>query len=144
MPGCVDLSHLAKYRNRPSPPYPANFCRHQKKRGNDGRMWRSTRNSNGVFSWKPDAAKTARQRVPVEHRIRVSSSAKLPRNLRGVLASAPPNWRSKSPFDHTRTWPDGTLPSFKKLGAIGSFAFGGGVIYSQQAYNKAQKMVRTR
>ena len=41
--------------SRVSPPFPANEmgCRKLVKRGNDGRMWRSTGNANGVFTWKP-------------------------------------------------------------------------------------------
>ena len=43
---------LKKYANRPSPPYPANnYCGRQK-RGNNGKMYLSKPNKNGVCSWK--------------------------------------------------------------------------------------------
>lgn len=51
---CEDLSRLSKYRNRPSPPFPANQCCGETKRGNDGNMWRSVRNVRGICQWKPD------------------------------------------------------------------------------------------
>ncbi len=40
-----------KYRDRPSPPYPANDCKNMKKKGNDGQEWISRSNKNGVYSW---------------------------------------------------------------------------------------------
>ena len=49
--GCINHSHLAKYRDRKSPPYPANDCRGRIKIGNDGEMWRSKASSNGVYRW---------------------------------------------------------------------------------------------
>jgi len=43
---------LKKYANRPSPPYPANnYCGRQK-RGNNGKIYLSKPNKNGVCSWK--------------------------------------------------------------------------------------------
>jgi len=45
---------LKKYTARPSPPYPAQECPYQKKKGNDGRMYLSKPNDiNGVFRWVP-------------------------------------------------------------------------------------------
>ena len=41
----------AKYRERNSPPFPANKCKTLKKRGNDGFMYKSISNKNGVFRW---------------------------------------------------------------------------------------------
>ena len=37
---------------RKSPPYPANSCKGRLQRGNDGLLYKSTRNSNGVYTWK--------------------------------------------------------------------------------------------
>lgn len=48
---CVP-STLKKYRQRPSPPYPAQGCPYMTKTGNDGQQYRSTPNVNMVFSWK--------------------------------------------------------------------------------------------
>lgn len=42
-----------KYRERPSPPYPANDHCGMKKLGNDGHYWYSVPNKNGVCSWRP-------------------------------------------------------------------------------------------
>lgn len=43
---------LKKYKNRKSPPYPANeYCGKQLK-GNDGNMYESKPNKNDVCSWK--------------------------------------------------------------------------------------------
>jgi len=39
---CDNSSHLKKYRERNSPPYPANKCCGEKKVGNDGKMYTSS------------------------------------------------------------------------------------------------------
>jgi hypothetical protein len=49
--GCT-FQHTRKYATRPSPPYPANECKHHQKTGNDGNRYRSVGNKNGVFTWK--------------------------------------------------------------------------------------------
>ena len=43
---------LKKYRNRKSPPYPANDYCNKRKKGNDGLMYISKQNKNKVCSWK--------------------------------------------------------------------------------------------
>lgn len=48
--GCT-RQYTKKYRIRGSPPYPANECRNARKKGNDGRWYRSTAASNGVCRW---------------------------------------------------------------------------------------------
>ena len=47
------LSNLKKYANRPSPPRPANDpgCRDKIRRGNDGLLYQSVSNRNGVYRW---------------------------------------------------------------------------------------------
>jgi hypothetical protein len=42
-----------KYAFRNSPPYPANQCKSMKKRGNDGAMYVSQADKNGVYKWVP-------------------------------------------------------------------------------------------
>ena len=41
----------SKYKNRPSPPYPANDWCARNKRGNDGNNYISKKNKNGVCRW---------------------------------------------------------------------------------------------
>ena len=41
-----------KYITRPSPPFPANECCGKRKKGNDGKMWHSVPNKNGVCRWQ--------------------------------------------------------------------------------------------
>jgi len=41
----------SKYKNRPSPPYPANDWCGKNKKGNDGNMYTSKKNKNGVCRW---------------------------------------------------------------------------------------------
>ena len=41
-----------KYTKRPSPRYSAALCPHLERRGNDGYMYKSVRNSANVFTWK--------------------------------------------------------------------------------------------
>ncbi len=43
---------LKKYKNRNSPPYPANENCNKQMRGNDGKMYRSTPNKRNICSWK--------------------------------------------------------------------------------------------
>ena len=50
--GRCESSNLKKYINRPGPPYPAQNCKNHEKKGNDGKMYKSTSNKNGIFSWK--------------------------------------------------------------------------------------------
>lgn len=45
----------SKYRNRPSPPYPANQCIGVTKMGNDGYMYISRKNVNGIGTWQRKA-----------------------------------------------------------------------------------------
>jgi hypothetical protein len=48
---CV-IQTSKKYTTRKSPPYPANKCRGKILRGNDGNMYRSASNINGVYTWR--------------------------------------------------------------------------------------------
>jgi hypothetical protein len=43
---------VKKYKNRKSPPYPANENCNKKMKGNDGNMYISKPNKNNVCSWK--------------------------------------------------------------------------------------------
>ena len=47
---CVKLTDK-KYTERPSPPYSANECERQIKKGNDGNKWISQSNEVGVCKW---------------------------------------------------------------------------------------------
>ena len=51
--GCV-IQTSAKYNSltRKSPPYPANKCPGKILLGNDGNMYRSVSNINGVYTWR--------------------------------------------------------------------------------------------
>jgi len=42
----------SKYLDRPSPPHPANENCGKTKKGNDGKMYKSVPNKNGVCTWK--------------------------------------------------------------------------------------------
>jgi hypothetical protein len=48
---CQNKSHISKYANRNSPPYPANECKGDIKTGNDGNTYISKSNKNGIFRW---------------------------------------------------------------------------------------------
>ena len=48
-----DMQQTSKYTERPSPPFPANQCCGEVKRGNDGRMYKSERvGAQKVCTWK--------------------------------------------------------------------------------------------
>ena len=40
-----------KYTTRSSPPFPANECKNQTKKGNNGKFFKSVVDKNGVFKW---------------------------------------------------------------------------------------------
>ena len=50
--GRCEKSYLKKYITRPGPSYPAQNCKYSIRTGNDGNIYRSIPNKNGVFSWK--------------------------------------------------------------------------------------------
>jgi hypothetical protein len=45
---------LKKYKTRKSPPYPANQNCGKRMTGNDGKMYKSVPNKNGICSWRID------------------------------------------------------------------------------------------
>ena len=48
--GCT-LQATKKYQSRPSPPYPANECHNERMTGNDGLLYVSKGDKNGVYKW---------------------------------------------------------------------------------------------
>ena len=40
-----------KYSLRNAPPYPANKCKSMKKKGNDGKLYLSQSDKNGIYKW---------------------------------------------------------------------------------------------
>lgn len=46
-------STLKKYTSRPSPPYPAQDCKGEKKKGQNGKWYISSSTSKGVYRWIP-------------------------------------------------------------------------------------------
>ena len=40
-------------KKRVSPPYAANDCKNKRKKGNNGKFWKSVKMSNGVYRWQP-------------------------------------------------------------------------------------------
>ena len=63
MPGtgskCIELK-TKKYQSRNSPPYPANDCIGEVKKGNDGKNWKSVPNKNMIYKWMPAEKKDSR------------------------------------------------------------------------------------
>jgi len=47
---CVK-DNTKKYKSRPSPPFPANKCKGKTKKGNNGKMFKSKPDANGVHKW---------------------------------------------------------------------------------------------
>ena len=87
------------------------------------------------------SSRTKKRVVPSSHvhRMRLIPTADVPTTARGILSAVPKNWRDQSdPFEKPRRWRKGSLPSFKKMGAIGKGNFDGVVIYSDKTYRKYQ------
>jgi hypothetical protein len=40
-----------KYKKRPSPPFSASDCKRKVKKGNNGKMFKSTPDKNNTFKW---------------------------------------------------------------------------------------------
>jgi hypothetical protein len=58
---------ILSYAYRNSPPYPANKCHNKKKKGNDGKMYISQADKNGVFKWVAiKRGKTEKRKVKTE------------------------------------------------------------------------------
>jgi len=53
----------AKYVGRPGPPYPAQQCQGQYKNGNDRKLYRSVRDSRGIYRWQKVVRKSKRRRA---------------------------------------------------------------------------------
>lgn len=52
----------AKYVNRPGPPYPAQNCKSMRKVGNDGLLYVSKQDKNGIYKWyKVSSGKSKKQ-----------------------------------------------------------------------------------
>ena len=49
---CVEVK-TKKYQARNSPPYHANECKGETKRGNDGKQWKSMPNKKMIYKWIP-------------------------------------------------------------------------------------------
>ena len=61
-PKCVELK-TKLYTERKSPPYPANACQGQVRKGNDDLPYMSVANKNGVFTWKKVKEEAAPKKV---------------------------------------------------------------------------------
>ncbi len=64
-------------------------------------------------------------------RLRVTVSKTCPSSELGRLRSVPSDYKQRNPFNHSRRWIDGRLPSFKDMGAVGQAFSGGVVIYKK-------------
>ena len=61
-----------------------------------------------------------------EHHLRLRTYVNVPTNAFSTLNALPKDWRDKSdPFETPREFANGSLPSFKAMGAIGKGNFGG-------------------
>lgn len=60
----------ARYTTRGSPPFPANQCCGETKRGNDGAMYRSIPNIRGICTWRKAASNGSRVRSRARQRSR--------------------------------------------------------------------------
>ena len=64
-------STLKKYNSRPGPPYPAQQCRNQTKKGNDGMEYKSVADSRGIYKWMKTTSRGSNKKL--------RPSAKLPK-----------------------------------------------------------------
>jgi hypothetical protein len=50
---CKEITNISKYVSRPGPPYKAQDCKNIEIKGNNGKMYISLPNKNGVYRWVP-------------------------------------------------------------------------------------------
>ena len=116
-----DISTLSKYKNRPSPPRPANDlpCRGKVFIGNDGMYWKSSQTSNGVYRWvkqSDDKSPTRKSKSPTKSPTRKSKSAtKSPtrKSKSPTRKSKSPTRKSKSPTRKSKSPASGRLSSYR-------------------------------
>ena len=75
-----------KYTSRKSPPFPANECKGTEKEGNDGKMYKSVGNKNGVHRWVLKESKSPKK----------SSSIKITKCMKDYidLDEEPGTWKT--------------------------------------------------
>jgi len=66
-------SSKTKYINRPGPPYPAQNCKNLKRVGNDGLLYISKKDVNGIYKWYTLSSKQSRKRSNKQSRKRSKS-----------------------------------------------------------------------
>lgn len=90
-------STLKKYKDRPSPSYPANECKGMQKKGSDGNWWISVPDRFGVYRWIKGKKKKGYtiKKVKIsktERAKRLEESRKMPvthRKAKGVMGEKP-------------------------------------------------------
>lgn len=56
------IQTLKKYKERDSPPYPAQECKGKQKKGNDGKLYKSESDKKGIYRWKLISNKTKKNK----------------------------------------------------------------------------------
>ena len=85
MKKCSKKETTKKYLSRPSPAYPANECKFMKKKGNDGTMYKSVKNSQGVYRWQKASTTTK-----TTTRRKISSKCKKQTTKKYMTRKSPP------------------------------------------------------
>lgn len=91
---CESLAHLKKYRERPSPAFPAQECAGTIKQGNNGALYESVADKNGRYSWKllpKDNSKDNNSK-----KSKSKSNTKLKSNTKSNTKANTPKFKSKT------------------------------------------------
>ena len=102
MTTCSKKQTTQKYTSRNSPAYPASECKNMKKKGNDGKFYKSTADKNGVFKWHIIETGLTRYTRHIKERCKKQTTQKY------VSRNSP-------------AYPAGGCPDMKKKGNDGKF-----------------------
>ena len=62
-----------KYIKRKSPSYSANKCKHMRKKGNNGKMYKSVSNKRGIYRWIKLRKTRKKKQLHSKHLKRIST-----------------------------------------------------------------------
>jgi hypothetical protein len=96
---CVK-DNTKKYKSRPSPPFPANKCKGKTKKGNNGKMFKSKPDANGVHKWVAvvPASKTTTKKTKAKKTTTKKTTTKKTKTKRRKTKKTEPVSEKKSFF----------------------------------------------
>ncbi len=86
------IQTVKKYKERNSPPYPAQECKGKQKKGNDGKLYKSESDKRGIYRWKLISNKTKKNK-------KTQSKKRIIQRSKYVLSKIQKNIKPKTKMD---------------------------------------------